>query len=207
MANKYFIWKDAECKGVNPVWVELSGADFYKFINNPQNSKRRFVKEYFEDDKNSGYCKFEVTEERFREWRTMQKRKERNEDMLMANIKKHRLLDKDEVDENAVKAIPSVLSFDAPLSDDEEETTYHDIVPDMECGYENVEHQMLVNKLYQILECLSDEEREVLNHIYFNNSENKSENEIAKEMNISHQLLGYRKKKILKKLKIFFAET
>lgn len=41
MTNKYFIWNDAECKGVNTVWVELSGADFYKFINNPQNSKRK----------------------------------------------------------------------------------------------------------------------------------------------------------------------
>lgn len=207
MSNKYFIWKDAECKGVNPVWIELSGEDFYKFIKNPLNAQRRFVKEYFEDDTDSGYYKVEVTEEKYREWRTLQKRKERNEDVLIANNKKHRLLDKDEVDKNAVKAIPYVLSFDAPLTDDDDETTYHDIVPDMECGYENVEHQLLVKKLHQILEYLSDEEREVLNHIYFNNSENKSENEIAKEMNISHQLLGYRRKKILKKLKKFFAET
>lgn len=203
MANKFFIWKDAECKGVNPVWVELSGEDFYKFINNPKNSKRWFVKEYFEDDKNSGYCKFEVTEERFREWRTLQKRKERNEDMLIANIKKHRLLNKDEVDENAAKAIPSVLSFDAPISDDDDETTYHDIVPDTESGYEKVEIELMLEKLHRILECLSDDEKEILNYLYFNNTENKGEIEISAQIGISQQVLNYRKKKILKKLKKF----
>ena len=27
MSNQFFIWKDAECKGKDPVWIELSGED------------------------------------------------------------------------------------------------------------------------------------------------------------------------------------
>ena len=207
MSNQFFIWKDAKCNGKDPVWIELSGDDFLKFIQQPENSQRKFVKEYFdEDNKAIGFYKFEVTEENFRKWDAKRKKNERSEDVLIANNKKQRLLNKDDVNKEGINAIPCVVSFDVPLTEDEE-TTYHDIVPDRESGYEKVEEKLMVKKLNQILGLLSDDEKELLNHLYFNNLETKSENEIAKEMNISHQLLGYRRKKILKKLKIFFAET
>ena len=45
MTKKYFIWKDSECNGMNPEWIELTGEEFYKFINTPQNSGRKFIKE------------------------------------------------------------------------------------------------------------------------------------------------------------------
>ena len=207
MSNQFFIWKDAKCNGKDPVWIELSGDDFLKFIQQPENSQRKFVKEYFdEDNKALGFYKFEVTDEQFRRWDAKRKQKERSEDVLIANNKKQRLLNKDDVNKEGVNAIPCVVSFDVPLTEDEE-TTYHDIVPDRESGYEKVEEKLMVKKLHQILGLLSDDEKELLNHLYFNNLEKKSENEIATKMTISHQLLGYRKKKILKKLKKFFAET
>ncbi len=198
MANKFFVWKDAECKGVNPVWVELSGEDFYKFINNPKNAKRRFIKEYFEDDSDMGYYKFEVTEEGYKKWRTLQKQKERSEDVLIANNKKHRLLDKDEIDENAVRAIPCVVSFDAPLTDDEE-TTYHDIIPDFDIGYTESEKKMLLEKIYRIMQTLSIEEQRIIDNLYFNNPKNLSDNEIARQMNIPTTTFNRKKIIILKK--------
>lgn len=42
MSKKYFIWKDHSCNGVNPEWIELSGSEFYQFINKPENKTRRF---------------------------------------------------------------------------------------------------------------------------------------------------------------------
>lgn len=199
MSNKYFIWKDAECKGVNPIWIELSGEDFYRFIKNPRNSHRKFIKEYFDDAADSGYYKFEVTEESYREWRALQKRKERSEDVLIANNKKHRLLDKDEVDKDAVNAIPYVVSFDAPLTDDEE-TTYHDIIPDFDMGYTEAEKKMLIKKIYRITRTLSIEEQLIIDNLYFNNPKNLSDNEIARQMNIPTTTFNRKKIMILKKI-------
>jgi hypothetical protein len=44
MANKYFVWKDANCNGVNPEWIEMDGRTFYAFTKDPANKDRRFVR-------------------------------------------------------------------------------------------------------------------------------------------------------------------
>lgn len=200
MLNKFYIWKNADCNGVNPEWSELSGKEFYKFINNPENVQRKFIQEYFdEENKVLGYYRVEVNEEQYRKWRALQKRKERSEDVLIANKKKHNLLEKDETVKKA-KIIPCAVSFDEPLSEDEN-TSYHEIVPDdNENGYERVERKMLINKLHKILETLSGEEQEILNFLYFDNSNNLSDNKVARRLGISTTTFNRKKLNILKKI-------
>lgn len=41
MANRYFIWKNHECNGINPEWVEITGSQFFSF------EKNKFIKRYF----------------------------------------------------------------------------------------------------------------------------------------------------------------
>lgn len=200
MANRYYIWKDPNCNGINPKWIELSGENFYKFINNPKNSHRRFIKEYIDvDNVELGYYKYEVNEENYREWRTLQKRKERSEDVLIANNKKHKLLDKDDTDKEYMNVIPYVVSFDVPLTDDED-TTYHDIVPDYDMRYIETEKKMLLEKIYRIARTLSIEEQRILDNLYFNNPKNLSDNEIARQMNIPTTTFNRKKLLILKKI-------
>ena len=203
MANQFFIWKDAKCNGKNPVWIELSGDDFFKFIQQPENSQRKFVKEYFdEDNKALGFYKFEVTEENFRKWDARRKKNERSEDVLVANKKKKYLSEKDEVNERVLSAIPTVVSFDAPITDDEE-TNLHDIIPDSNNDFERTEEKMLLEYLFDISQTLKEKEQRIVFSLYFNNKENKDDSQIAKELGISKWSI-YRKnekiKKILKKI-------
>lgn len=201
MSNQFFIWKDAKCNGKEPVWIELSGDDFLKFIQQPENSQRKFVKEYFdEDNKALGFYKFEVTEENFRKWDAKRKKSERSEDVLVANKKKKYLSEKENADKRVVKSIPTVVSFDAPL-DEDEETNLYDIVPDGVNAYEKIENSLLINDLRRASRRFSKSERKVLDWVVFNNPENKTEAQIATEHNVSQQYINKTMQKIIKKFK------
>lgn len=201
MSNQFFIWKDAKCNGKDPVWIELSGDDFLKFIQQPENSQRKFVKEYFdEDNKALGFYKFEVTEENFRKWDAKRKKSERSEDVLVANKKKKYISEKENADKRVVKSIPTVVSFDAPL-DEDEETNLYDIVPDGVNAYEKIENSLLINDLRRASRSFSKSERKVLDWVVFNNPENKTEAQIATEHNVSQQYISKTMQKIIKKFK------
>ena len=43
MAKKYLVWKDRNCNGINPEWIEMTGEEFYAFISKDENKKRRFI--------------------------------------------------------------------------------------------------------------------------------------------------------------------
>lgn len=200
MANRFFIWKDTNCNGTNPEWIELSGDEFFKFITKPENSHRRFIKEYIDEDNiELGYYKFEVNEENFRKWETSRKQKQRSEDVLIANRKKFRLSENDDVDEKQIRSIPTVVSFDAPVSD-EDDATYHDIIPDTENGFEVIERKQLLEVIFKISREFPKEERDLLDKLYFNNPENLSDNEIARLMKMPTTTFNRKKLKILKKL-------
>ena len=201
MSNQFFIWKDAKCNGKDPVWIELSGDDFLKFIQQRENSQRKFVKEYFdEDNKALGFYKFEVTEENFRKWDAKRKKSERSEDVLVANKKKKYISEKENADKRVVKSIPTVVSFDAPL-DEDEETNLYDIVPDGVNAYEKIENSLLINDLRRASRSFSKSERKVVEWVVFNNPENKTEAQIATEHNVSQQYISKTMKKIIKKFK------
>lgn len=201
MSNQFFIWKDAKCNGKDPVWIELSGDVFLKFIQQPENSQRKFVKEYFdEDNKALGFYNFEVTEENFRKWDAKRKKSERSEDVLVANKKKKYFSEKENADKRVVKSIPTVVSFDAPL-DEDEETNLYDIVPDGVNAYEKIENSLLINDLRRASRSFSKSERKVLDWVVFNNPENKTETQIATEHNVSQQYINKTMQKIIKKFK------
>ena len=43
MKKRYFVWKNANCNGVNPEWIELSGKEFYEFQKKVENKTRYFA--------------------------------------------------------------------------------------------------------------------------------------------------------------------
>ena len=158
-------------------------------------------KEYFdEDNKALGFYKFEVTEEKFRKWDAKRKKSERSEDVLVANKKKKYLSEKENADKRVVKSIPTVVSFDAPL-DEDEETNLYDIVPDGVNAYEKIENSLLINDLRRASRSFSKSERKVLDWVVFNNPENKTEAQIATEHNVSQQYINKTMQKIIKKFK------
>ena len=43
MIKKYFIWKNPECNGINPEYVEVSGKKYYEIIK--ADERKRYFKQ------------------------------------------------------------------------------------------------------------------------------------------------------------------
>ena len=86
---------------------------------------------------------------------------------------------------------------------DTDEMAGEDGLPDLDS--ESVEdaaiRSVMVDKLYECMNLLSEYERELLIEIYFHE---KSEVQLAKELGVLQQTISYKKLKILKKLQKMF---
>lgn len=190
--KRYFVWKDANCNGINPEWLEISGEEFSKLKK--ENPQRRFIPSYNEDDPEDGDCfLYEATQKAFRDWNREHMRYVRHNALL---YKKYKVVSFDDlVDEN-----------------DEEGLTWADIIPDTsEEDAESHEawlewHDKAIAALREALTELKLKELETVNLIFLDNPEKKSEVVLSKEKNIPQQTLNYRKNAVLKKLRRIMAE-
>ena len=66
---------------------------------------------------------------------------------------------------------------------------------------ERIARKIMIEKLPEALSTLTDEEKELIQQIYFNH---KSERELSVELNVSNIAVHNRKMRVLKKLKNFF---
>ncbi len=98
MANMFFVWKDPNCNGVNPEWIQMTGKQFHEFIIRPENQKRKFIKEYVDPyNRRHGFYRFEVTPEDFRKWDASRKRNLRVQRDDMLNLPRLSAVDKDDL--------------------------------------------------------------------------------------------------------------
>lgn len=180
MSKKYYAWKNADCNGNNPEWVEMTGNEFYEFKRKPENRKRLFI-ELYSYDINDDVVVIEVTKEKFNEWNKENMRHIRNE-----NEKE--------------KWNISILSLDCEQDGGctlyDEISTEEDIVTEL---IKNDEY----SRLYKAINGLDDEEKLIINLLFFK-GEDITERTLARKMGISFQLLNYKKQKILKKIKKVF---
>lgn len=196
-ADRYFLWKDPECKGINPEWIEISKDEYIAFINVEDKHQRRINRrrrfEITEDDWDGNRTSaFEVTLKRYREW----------------DAEKHREAYKKQIEEE--EGI-TFVSLDAPLyNDDGEDFTLYDIIPS-DYG-EDHSFDALKEELYEALDTLSDEERQLINILFFENrylenGKKKSERRIARELGIPQKTFNDRKLAIFEKLRFYFAQN
>lgn len=88
---------------------------------------------------------------------------------------------------------------------DTDDMNYESVLEDKTINVEQiVEIKILMEKLYDALNSLTEEERELVIELFF---EEKTLMEAAKTRNISHTSIVRRKKKILKKLKNYIENT
>jgi hypothetical protein len=43
-ATTYLVWKNPNCNGNNPEWMQISGREFYALVNTSAGKKRHFIK-------------------------------------------------------------------------------------------------------------------------------------------------------------------
>ena len=181
-ADRYFVWKDPACGGKDPEWEEMSKDAFIRFLNDPDPEKRRenrarkFI--LLEDDWECSHMTgMEVTPEVYRQWDRDRKRELYRERRMREKI---------------------VFSLDDPVTDGEEEMTFHEVVSPREDATE--EGKKLI-WLRQALRTLTDKEREAVDLVFLKNPDGWSVREVAADVGIPASTLRERVGSALKKLR------
>lgn len=180
MSKTYFAWSNAE----RSEWIEMTGEEYYVFINKPENKGRHFIP--VDDTEPESLNKdiwMEVSIEMYREWdriRTERKRK----------------LDK-EIKNPCLRI--SVVSLDEVISTDDNghQLTWADILSAQDDDTDSI----ICDALSQAITMLSEKEQEMLKDFFFKGK--KTEQEVAIKYGMTQQAFSKHKKKILKKLKKF----
>jgi RNA polymerase sigma factor (sigma-70 family) len=184
MKTTYLVWKDPSCGGVSPDWQEISGKAFLAIVRSNESKGRYFVRlGSSELDGSDGEVVMESTKTYFDEW----KREKNRADYL-------RGLSKDF----------TTLSYHSLDSDD---GSYGEEL--LEDEYADTESECLLaldkQTLAEALTVLTEDEHRLIALLYLS-AERRTEREIADIFGISQQLLSYRKKAVLKKLRKKFGD-
>ena len=184
--KRYFIWKDANCNGIDPEWLEVKSDEFNRIT--AEHPERKFIPSYDEEDPEDDWFIYEATAESYKEWNRARMRYIRQSKQF---YDKYMVVNLDElIDE-----------------EDEEGLTWAEIIPDTR-EEDAAAHEAWLNWrekavaiIPEILIELKPQEIEIIKLVFLNNPEKKSEKTIAKEINVPQQTLNYRKNAILKKMK------
>lgn len=174
MRKTYFAWANPQ----RTAWIEMTGEEFYQFINREENKHRKFIPADDElEESENAYNYIEVTIEEYREWD--RKRKKRARD--------------------AEKKPLEIVSLEMVISVDSQGValTLEDILSDT---HEDNNHaKELLMKLPLALRELSEEERAII-QIAFWGDKTMKETEMGAILGMPQSTFNFRKKKILKKL-------
>ena len=187
MANKYFVWKDANCNGVNPEWIEMDGRTFYAFTKEPANKDRRFVRLGNEICEEADIIYIEATIQQYVEWHKEECVKYRNQ----KDRKDHpyRLVSFQET-----AGEMNELTFDEVIADDNINVE-EEVVSKLHCEY-----------VRKIVMDLPLEERHIIEVMYYG-PELISERAAAIIFGIPRKTLNNRKIKIFEKIKKSLAQN
>ena len=188
MSKQYFVWKDPNCKGIDPEWLELGPMEFYFFVNAPENKGRRFVTLGDDGDEEAGILVLEATLEVYKDWHNQDKGATRR-----------------------AKANAAYDKIRVSLSDhlsELEELTYEDVVS---ADTESIELQVMkeidLHRLRDFLKTLSDEEIDIVNALFLQNQEEMSERAVSRKLGFPQKTMNNSKRRILKKAQIYLAQN
>lgn len=185
MKKQYLVWKNPDCNGLNPDWIELCGRDFYQFIRLPENRIRRFIILNNRVCKDATTIVIEANEVMFKKWES-----EHNHE---------KYLDK-------YYAEAKVVSLDSLITNNED-ICFADLMIDTNTDIEydiiRLQRQSLLEDFFDEL---SAEETELLNMLYINNP-GLSESRIAEQIGTPRQTLNNQKLKIREKLKNYLGRN
>lgn len=186
MASKYFIWKNPNCKGTNPDWIEISGTQFFALgKGKPQKRYFKRIDDGVEDG--ADVLILETTYEEYKDWHKKQESKRRKK-------------------KSQERYKPQFISLDELTSDSE--FTYSEVIPDTSV---NVEDEVLTNienaMLREIIASLSDEEKQIVKIVKQAIEKKISERQICREMGIDREEFRYKREKIFKKIQKNFPQN
>lgn len=178
VSKKYFAWKYADCNGVNPEWIEIDSNEYYRLVTQTQ---RHFAKITDGSEDGDPILVLETTEEKSKEFDRVQHKNQRHNQAQQATGYK-------------------TVSFE---SMNEEELGYDDVIADesKDTALE-AEKEILSEELNNIISAIgSNEERKLLDALFYNNPNGLSERRIAEKMALSQSTFRRKTAKIVKKIK------
>ena len=182
MENKYFVWKDRNCNGINPEWRELSPREYYAFVTAPENKGRFFIDFNADCSEETSVLMMEVTAEEYADW----------------DRRRHRFNYRQEMEREYEDTFVS-LDQEVPNT---EEMLFHEVVADPNISTEgDALHQVELTCLRTNLGNLSPAEHEVIDALFIHNPDELGERAVAQKMGIPRMTLSNRKKRIFEKLK------
>jgi len=182
MKTTYLIWKSSPNEGVAPDWQEITGKEFLALVRSPQGKGRHFIKLPSTDpDGKDGAVVMETTRANYLDW----KREKNRADYL-------RTCGKD----------TTVVSYHAMESDDGEYFG-EELLPDYDSDAEN--KYIKVYRLEMALAVLTDEERQLVEHLYLSDKQGTIRSYEALT-GIPKSTVNRRQKAVLEKLKKFFQD-
>lgn len=186
MRKKYFIWKNPDCIGKNPEYIEVSSKKFYEI--NKSDSRKRYYKQIDEGaDVGMEVYVMETTYEDYLQWDRERKKAERKK--KEQEEYKPKFFDLHEFVGN------SELTYDESIADDNV-SVEEDVMRIIDC-------QLLIQKL----KLLTSEEQKIINEILFCYKNNISERKFCEENGYERESFRYKREKIFKKLKNSFPKT
>ena len=196
MKKQYFAWEDGkQTKNAQQEWTELTAKEYREIYENnkacPIDKRRYFAPLPGIETGDVYYC-FECDYEQYKKYRA-------EKEQTARKVKASR--------EDEIKYGPvGLFSLDAEFTDDSGDTySLHDLIADKSAFFEE---QLVTDiALETALGDLTDDERFIIDALYFENTDNTSEREIADRMNIPQKTLNNCKLKILKKLKKYLAQN
>ena len=180
MARKYFVWKDPACGGVNKVWMELSGKEFYAMMKLPENKRRHFIRMGNDICPEADIIFIEATKQEYADWR-----RDQNASIYRARQRKG----------------VSTLSLDCQVRDADVDTL-HETVGDEQVDVERAALSHIAHEqLDHALETLADDEIQLLTELYVRS---RSVSDIAREQNVHRSTITRRVSAVLCRLQNFF---
>ena len=181
--NKYYIWEEQNCKGINPKWIEIGKGEFLEC----ENKSIRFIEYNFDDDKpyKKNKAFLQVTEEQYKDWKSKQNRKyylkEKEKEIQMLSLEAH---------------IPN-----------NSDITFEDFLKSNIDIYEEIETKLMIEKLYKIITQLNEDERFIIKALLYRYNNDISEAELCSILNIKKSTFNYRKLKLFKKILKMFEQN
>ena len=181
MYKRYFRWKDANCHGIAPEWVEMTGREFFLFTKSPESKGRYFIEM---DEEDMEPIVIEATTEKYIEWRKELRRRAR--------------LSKSKIGFTTISLFG--CEFDTDGNGEEH-------IPDDTQDTEGAAMCSLQEEaLHSALSLLLPEERSLLNELFLSDAR-KTMRELAAIEELSHVAISKRSKKILKKLNFLVSNS
>ncbi len=176
--KRYLVWKDGKFNGPeDEFWTELSGKEFYKLVKGPSGKGRYFIHFFDFEDPEAGDWYYEATRENYDRWHAFQQARYRK---LMEKLA------------NPIEFVS--LEFIVGYDDNGDPVTLADTIPDEV-------PDTIYGEVDDILETLTPEERALINLLFLDNYENKSERQIAREIGVNQKVINRQKARIIKKIR------